>query len=109
MQVWDVKLEHLNLRNNQIAGELPVEVVKLKDTLVELYLDENHLTALPTCITDFPHLQYLTVNGNSLKTLPKMPQQLLELHAASNDLGKLPKHLCEQPLPHNHGCMWFCI
>jgi hypothetical protein len=41
-----------------------------------------------------------TVNGNKLKSLPKMPQQLLELHAASNDLGKLPKHLCEQPWPY---------
>jgi len=91
--VWDVKLDHLNLRNNQIAGELPVEIVKLKDTLVELYLDENQLTALPSCLTEFPHLEYLTVSGNKLKSLPKMPQQLLELHAASNDLGKLPKHL----------------
>jgi Leucine-rich repeat (LRR) protein len=96
--VWDVKLDHLNLRNNEIAGELPVEIVKLKDTLVELYLDENQLTALPSCLTDFPHLEYLTVNGNKLKSLPKMPQQLLELHAASNDLGKLPKSLYQ---PHH--------
>ena len=42
-----MKLDHLNLRNNEIAGELPLDVVKLKDTLVELYLDENQLTALP--------------------------------------------------------------
>ena len=90
-----MKLDHLNLRNNEIAGELPLDVVKLKDTLVELYLDENQLTALPACLTDFPYLEYLTVNGNKLKSLPKMPQQLLELHAASNDLGRLPKHLCE--------------
>ena len=30
----------------RVQGELPVEIVKLKETLVELYLDENALTQL---------------------------------------------------------------
>ena len=117
--IWDVKLDHLNLRNNEIEvrhaapfplrlssvppksdamcwrvqGELPVEIVKLKETLVELYLDENALTALPPCLTDFPLLTRLTVNGNKLTMLPKMPPQLEELLAAGNDLDFLPDGL----------------
>ena len=77
----------------RVQGELPVEIVKLKETLVELYLDENALTALPPCLTDFPLLTRLTVNGNKLTMLPKMPPQLEELLAAENDLDFLPDGL----------------
>ena len=48
--------------------------------------DENALTALPPCLTDFPLLTRLTVNGNKLTMLPKMPPQLEELLAASERL-----------------------
>jgi hypothetical protein len=32
--VWDVQLDHLNLRNNRIVGELPDEIRKLSESLV---------------------------------------------------------------------------
>eukprot|EP01050_Picozoa_sp_SAG11_P035310 SAG11_NODE_12882_length_681_cov_1.039519_2_plen_135_part_00 len=117
--VWDVRLEHLNLRNNCIAGELPEDVEKLTHSLQvscphgtsnrgcatacadhrrtfwqELYLDENELMHLPECLKDFTALTRLTVSSNSLKRLPPLPPQLLELQAKDNDLKWLPKCLC---------------
>ena len=94
--MWDVRLDHLNLRNNQIAGRLPDDVEKLMHTLVELFLDENEITMLPGCLKDFTALTQLTVNANKLKQLPRLPPQLLELQAKDNDLGQLPKCLWEK-------------
>jgi Leucine-rich repeat (LRR) protein len=34
---------------------------------VELYLDENSLTALPDCLAEFTQLRRLTVSGNQLR------------------------------------------
>lgn len=66
-----------------------------------LYLDSNRLTELPPEIfSKLPHLQYLDVRNNRLKSIPltiREHQQLQTLLLQGNEIEKLPLELGKKP------------
>lgn len=55
--------------------------------LVRLHLEFNHLTELPADLPD--SIQFLTIYGNQLTTLPQLPRNLELLDASYNQLTSL--------------------
>jgi Leucine-rich repeat (LRR) protein len=94
----------INLKNNQLVGELPTEICQLSQ-LQQLNLGEyrsgNQLIGeIPTCLGELSELQLLTLASNEFsgEIPPQLGQlsQLITLDLRDNPLeGTLPETLCE--------------
>lgn len=93
----------LLLNDNNLVGEIPIEIVKL-DTLVTLALTDNQVDGrLPRELGEWRSLQTLRLSGNSLffsiPTELGMMENLKDLELDHNNLqGHLPTELMRLPL-----------
>ena len=82
-----VKLQNakiINLSNNKLKGELPVDIGKLLN-LEQLELMNNELTGgIPASLANLAHLKVLNLNGNQLSTpFPRYLARLKTLESLS--------------------------
>jgi len=86
-------LRSLNLSANQLDGEIPKGLGKLKK-LVLLDLDKNNLTGkVPVALTQLPHLRTLWISRNKFTNLPDSVHEwktLQYLFAHGNQIREIP-------------------
>ena len=94
------QLQELSLHSNQLTGEIPVELAQLSQ-LLRLYLDNNQLTGeIPVELSQLSQLQELYLSDNQLTgEIPvelSQLSQLLRLYLHSNQLtGEIPVELSQ--------------
>ena len=98
----DGRVTELDLRNNQLTGEIPVELAQLAQ-LESLALGSNRLKGeIPEELGQLSRLQRLDLRNNQLKgeipeELAQLPQ-LETLNLSSNQLtGEIPEELAQLP------------
>ncbi len=83
-------LQHLRLTSSELAERL--EAVEDPLAVQRLYVANNELTSLPSCIGRFPNLAMLYAGGNRLTDLPEQLfslTRLSTLYLSSNSLARV--------------------
>jgi Leucine-rich repeat (LRR) protein len=86
------RLRMLDLGHNKLA-RLPDGLADLDGLTDFLYLHDNQLSSLPTCLERLTKLRYLNISENKFEALPECISNmsgLIELRASDNLLASLP-------------------
>ena len=81
-------IEELNVGNNLLT-DLPVELNTLSATLERLWIDDNRLTILPSCVLELNLLKVLRVSNNKIEFVPNEFNKLPQLHTLALDNNML--------------------